>query len=162
MQLHPRTIETLKELDAAEWFSAVGSEEATDSVLVVSSWSEAIRSCSAPEWEGLLLEAANQYRERLQERSPDELASWNARVRIVKEATIPLVEKKVRKVARTNDLPQVFLDTVNWDILHICMEAEFAHVHPPGFYASQAYWYVKGHFPCGWQGRFPGGQLVVY
>ena len=42
------------------------------------------------------------------------------------------------------------------------MEAEFADVYPPGFYASQAYWYVKGHFPCGWQGEFPNGTLIIY
>lgn len=60
-------------------------------------------------------------------------------------------------------LPKIFLDMVDWDILHLCMEAEYAEVYPPGFYASQAYWYMQGHFPCGWQGPFPkGGKLVIY
>ena len=57
---------------------------------------------------------------------------------------------------------QKSLSAVQWDILHVCMEAEYADVYPPGFYASQAYWYVKGHFPCGWQGEFPNGKLIVY
>lgn len=42
------------------------------------------------------------------------------------------------------------------------LKARYADVCPPGFYASQAYWYVQGHFPCGWQGEFPKGKLVVY
>jgi hypothetical protein len=56
----------------------------------------------------------------------------------------------------------VFENMVQWDILHVCMEAEYADVYPPGFYASQAYWYVKGHYPCGWQGEFPKGKLIIY
>jgi len=52
---------------------------------------------------------------------------------------------------------------VQWEILGVCMEAEYADVYPPGFYASQAYWYVKGHFPCGWEGgEFPKGKLIIY
>jgi hypothetical protein len=35
-------------------------------------------------------------------------------------------------------------------------------VYPPGFFASNAYWYIKGHFPCGWEGEFPKGTLVIY
>ncbi len=37
-----------------------------------------------------------------------------------------------------------------------------ADVYPPGFYASQAYWYASGHFPCGWRGKVPQGKLIVY
>jgi hypothetical protein len=58
--------------------------------------------------------------------------------------------------------PRTFEDAVQWDILNVCMEAEYADIYPPGFYASQAYWYVKGHFPCGWQGNFPEGKLIMY
>ena len=64
-------------------------------------------------------------------------------------------------VAQVN-LPSVFFETVNWDILHVCLEAEFADVISPSYYASQAYWYVVGHFPCVWEGQFPVGKLVIY
>jgi hypothetical protein len=70
--------------------------------------------------------------------------------------------EKTRAVAETHALPKVFEDTVQWDVLHLCMEAEYADVYPPGFFASQAYWYVAGRFPCGWEGKFPAGRLVVY
>lgn len=73
-----------------------------------------------------------------------------------------LVREKTKRVVEENELPKIFLDTIDWDILHVCMEAEYADVYPPGFFASQAYWYVKGHFPCGWVGEFPDGKLVVY
>ena len=73
-----------------------------------------------------------------------------------------LVQEKCQQVVEENNLPQVFLDTVDWDIIGVLMEAEYADVYPPGYYASQAYWYVHGHFPCGWQGKFPKGKLIIY
>jgi hypothetical protein len=159
--MHPRTTATLDELKRAQWFRRVGVRD-TDAAVVLSSWYEAVESCSSPEWENLCLEAANQYRARLAERSPERLEKWNDLVAELKPVTMALVNEKTRQVIQENDLPKTFLDAVNWDILHLCMEAEYADVYQPGFFASQAYWYVKGHFPCGWQGEFPNGKLIIY
>jgi hypothetical protein len=119
-------------------------------------------SCSSLDWQDLLLEAANQYCERLSERSKERFNRWNDLVEDVKLTIEPLVRRKTELVIRKHNLPPIFERTVQWDILHVCMEAEYADLYPPGFYGSQAYWYVKGHFPCGWQGTFPQGKLVIY
>jgi len=108
------------------------------------------------------MEAANEYRERLAEKSFELFEKWNDVVLAVKPAAQELVREKVRSVVLEQNLPKSFVDTVDWDILHLCMESEYADVYPPGFFASQAYWYMKGHFPCGWQGQFPDGRLVVF
>ena len=130
---------------------------------MLSSWEDAIQSCSSAEWEELCQEAVNQYRARLLDRSPAEYKKWNDVVNLVKPDSMNLVRLKTQAVIKQKNLPKVFLDIVDWDILHLCMEAEFADIYPPGFYASQAYWYAKGHFPCGWQGPFlHGGKLVIY
>jgi hypothetical protein len=159
--MHPRTVATLERLEEAAWFSRVGIKDAT-AAIVLSSWDEAIAHCASCEWEDLCLEAANQYRERLVERSPERFEKWNDVVDEMKKMTVFLVRRKIETVVREHSLPKVFEDTVQWDILHVCMEAEYADVYPPGFYASQAYWYVNGHFPCGWKGDFPKGMLVIY
>jgi hypothetical protein len=159
--MHPRTIATLAELESVEWFTKVG-EKRTGPIRVLKSWNEAIESCSSEEWEWLCLEAANQYRERLVERNLERYALWNNLVDELKPITMPLVLRKTAAVIAANNLPQVFLNTVQWDILHLCMEAEYADVFPAGYYASQAYWYMQGHFPCGWDGKFPEGHLVIY
>lgn len=160
--MHPRTSATLDQLKGVAWFANVGRVD-TDAADVLPDWVSAIASCSAPEWEDLCLEAANQFRERLQERCPGILGDWNARVSAVKPTVESLVDEKTAAVIAENQLPPVFVNTVEWDVLHLCMEAEFADVYPPGFYASQAYWYAGGHFPCGWKGAFPnGGRLVIF
>jgi len=159
--MHARTEDTVKDLRQAQWFTRLGIRD-TEVADVLSSWDEAIQSCSSIEWENLCLEAANQYCLRLVERSPERWEKWNEIVSEVKPIAEALVREKTKQVIDANNLPKVFLDTVNWDIVHLLMESEYADVYPPGFYASQAYWYVKGHFPCGWKGEFPNGKLIIY
>jgi hypothetical protein len=160
--MQPRTIATLDQLEAFDWFEQVGARTQSVEIVSLKSWSEAMECLSDPVWENLCIEAANQYRERLQERAPDRFQQWNSIVEETKVRTVPLVRRKLSKVMSANNLPSLFEDSVQWDILHLCMEAEYADVYPPGFYASQAYWYTQGHFPCGWKGDFPKGKLVVF
>lgn len=159
--MHPRTLATLKELREARWFAAVG-QPADESVILVASWAEAVRTCSSVEYEELQQEASNGYSQALSRAAPDRFNSWNRIVEEVRAESDPLVSDKATAIAAENGLPQVFLDTVRWDILHVLIEAEFADILPPGFFASNAYWYVAGRFPCGWKGRFPEGKLMVY
>jgi hypothetical protein len=159
--MHARTDATLERLDKANWFSCVGVKD-TEAAIVLSSWQEATESCASLEWQNLCIEASNQYCERLVERSIERFKQWNTIVDNLKVITIPFVRGKVASVVRKERLPKIFEDMVQWDILHVCLEAEYADVYPPGFYASQAYWYVKGHFPCGWEGNFPEGKLIIY
>ena len=161
LHMHPRTASTLEKLEKADWFAKVGAQD-TSVAVVLSSWREAIEHCRSVEWENLCLEAVNQYRERLLERAKDRYIQWNDLVAQLKPVTNALVIQKIETVVRENDLPKVFEDTVQWDILNVCMEAEYADVYPPGYYASQAYWYVKGHFPCGWEGDFPNGKIIIF
>lgn len=159
--MHQRTIESLTELEHVEWFANVGRPDSGQAHFL-STWNEAMASCNGETWESLCQEAANQYRSRLAERDVARFREWNTLVREIKMTTMPLVLRKTKDVVDANHLPKGFIDTVQWDILHLCMEAEYADVYPPGFFASQAHWYLKGHFPCGWVGDFPGGQLVVF
>jgi hypothetical protein len=159
--MEARTKATLQELEAASWFTAVG-EPIEGPVIVVTSWAEAIRHCGSDEWKWLLLEAANRYRAALAARSRERLDQWNVAATELKTLTVPLVQRKTREIIQEHQLPKAFEDAVHWDILHACMEAEYADVYPPGFFASQAYWYVNSHFPCGWQGEFPEGKLIIY
>lgn len=159
--MNPRTRATLEDLGGADWFNRVGVID-TDTAIVLSSWYEAVESCSSPEWEDLCFEALNQLRERLAERSMQRFRRWNDLVDELKPVARALVRRKTKKVVEENNLPKVFLDNVDRDVLLLALEAEYADVFPPAFYASQAYWYTKGHFPCGWRGEFPNGTLVIY
>lgn len=159
--MHPRTRATIDRLEQVDWFAAVGRPVDGPFVLV-QSWDAAIASCCSQEWEDLLLEASNRYTDLISRKAPGLFQKWNKITEEMKAVTVPLVQRKIERVVRENDLPKVFEDTVQWDILAVCMEAEYADVQPPGFFKSQAYWYVSGHFPCGWEGEFPEGRLIIY
>jgi hypothetical protein len=159
--MHSRTIVALDRLEKASWFSRVGINEGSN-IAVVRSWSEAVYHCDSSAWEDLQLEALNKYREYMARRSKDRLRLWNGLVDEVTKITRPLVDRKIAAVIRENNLPEIFSIQVNYDIIGVGMEAEYADVCPPGFFTSLGDWYVKGHFPCGWWGMFPQGRLVVY
>src|SRR5262249_48572262 len=102
------------------------------------------------------------YRERLLERSRERFERWNDVAIGLKRNTIPIVVRKISSVVAEHGLPESFVDIVQWNILHVCMEAEYADVYPPRFYAGLAYWYFNGHFPCAWEGEFPRGRPIIY
>lgn len=159
--LNPRTQATLQRLEDAEWFSAVG--QAVEGPFVnVASWEEAFRWCGSEPWDDLMLEAANRYSEQVARASPERFRGWNDAALEVRSHVLPMVTRKLAPILRGINPPAAFERSVRWDMIHVCMEAEFADVYPPGFFASQAYWYVSGHFPCGWEGEFPEGRLVLY
>jgi hypothetical protein len=159
--MHQRTIATLDRLEQAVWFSRVGMRD-IESAIVLPSWHDAIEHCSSLEWQNICLEADNQYCVRLLKRSIERYREWNEIVIKLKQVVIPFVNNKIESVVRENNLPKAFENTVQWDILGVCIEAEYADVCPPGWSAGQAYWYTKGHFPCGWQGGFPNGMPIIY
>jgi hypothetical protein len=159
--MHRRTLAVLEELQKAHWFSRVGVPD-TSLAIVLSSWQEAIACCSSIEWENLQLEASGDNHVAVMRRSKEREAKWNDIVNELKKTTIPLVRNKIEPVVRQHGLPKVFGDSVEWDILGVCLESEYADLGLPGFYKNLAAWYVKGHFPCGWEGAFPQGMLIVY
>src|SRR5262245_60975896 len=101
------TIATLHRLEEVEWFLKVGVKD-TEVAVVLSSWEEAIASCSSLAWENLCLEAANRYREQLIARSKERFNQWNTLVREMKIVTEPMVARKIEQVVKEHNLPKVF------------------------------------------------------
>jgi hypothetical protein len=159
--MQPTTIATIEQLGNAAWFSCVGIKD-TKVAIVLSSWREAIESAVSAEWEDLRLDAANQLRARIMERSKERYAQWNEIATEIRAVIIPFVQSKTEPITREQKLLPAFQARVDWDIIHLCMEAEYADVCPPAFYAGISYFYVNGHFPCGWNGEYPKGMLVIY
>ena len=156
------TIATLIELAEASWFSRLGVKD-TETAIVVSSWPEAVEHCKAHQWELLRKEALARYFDCVAVRSEQCVKLWDDVLRDVRIVTEPLVTRKIAAVVREHNLPQIFEAQVRSDIDALCMESEFGDVFPPSFFMASGYWYLNGHFPCGWRGEFPPkGQRFVY
>lgn len=152
---------TLDELRSSDWFSRVGIQEA-EHAIVLASWDEALASSQSLGWENLCQEAVNRYRGQIRRLNPQVLRHWNETVRLIKPHTMALVKQKLDEAHAHRSVPLEIEDAVQWDMLHACIEAELSEEVPPGFFASQAFWYVRGHFPCGWRGSFPEGSLIIF
>jgi len=106
--MHPRTQATFAELERADWFAAVGVVD-TAAAVVLSSWPEAVAHCGSSAWQDLMLEARNQYCERLVERSQERFSQWNEIVVPLKALTMPLVARKTTDVCARHQLPKIFV-----------------------------------------------------
>ncbi len=159
--MKPETLAAFDRLERADWFSALGQPREGPFV-IVSSWEEALEQCGSDQWQDLILEAANRYSEAVARKDAERFRLWNMVAVEVRSVALPLVERTLRSVGAVNGLPKALEDAVRWDMIHFGLECEFSDVFPPGFFASQAYWYLNGRFPCGWRGDFPEGKLVLY
>ncbi|WP_111838028.1 hypothetical protein [Agrobacterium sp. lyk4-40-TYG-31] len=157
---HRRTIATLDKLNSVEWFRLVGVGD-IEGVRLLTSWPEAISHASSLAWENTRLEAANAWRVKLLQKDKSAYATWNDRVNIVKPYAEALISDKLQAYINPQYLDAVTLEA-RWDILHLCLECEFADVLDPGFYHSLAYYYLSGHFPCGVEGDPASGSMVIY
>jgi hypothetical protein len=153
----------LESLRQTDWFACVGTIHDEPSVVVITSWPEAMRLCQSEDWDYVSLEAKNLLTSRLAARWPDRYREWNVLVREVKAVHEPLVAEKCTRTVSAYQLPQAFVHCVQWDLLMACMELEYGDCVAPAYFSGLADWYVRGHFPCGWEGPFPdGGSLCVF
>jgi hypothetical protein len=168
--MDPRTRHTLEELGGYPWFESVGQPVAGEA-LTVDTWDAAMRLSNGAVWESVQLQVSNRLAREINRRDWPRYSHWNRTAEEVKAAMEPIVQAKVATVARRNALPEAFVHGVRWDMLFICLEAEYADLYAPSFFIPHvAHWYASGHFPCGWEGPqletglidLPPHRLYVY
>lgn len=159
--MHPRTSATAEQLDAADWFSNVGKPVSTR-VLRVDSWIEAVARCQADDWRWRLADAATRLLADVVVCLGDSAETFHASRRetelVVKEIMEQTVQPRLDACHLDPHLGSVVRRQVEFDVLNVLLEAEFADLRPPGFFAGEAYWYITGRFPCGWK----LGKPVIY
>jgi hypothetical protein len=93
---------------------------------------------------------------------PMDFPQWDRIREELKPTISALVMEKTSPAVEKTGLPDVVIKRATWDILYMAMEHEFADVVPASFFDAMAAVYLHGHFPCGWEGNWPEGQLLVY
>jgi hypothetical protein len=154
------------EVEAIRWFSEVGKPLPAFSIpaVAVASKDEALKQCSDPAWEDETLEARNRLTEFLSMQHRDRDAEWNDITEAAKSRVVtPLVSRVWQPFAAQYGLGKVFVDCVSWDVLAAIMEHEYRDCRGrPVFFLYLLEVYRAGHFPCGWSGDRPGGQLLAW
>lgn len=145
------------------WFEKCGqpfTQSLNISVTWVNDWQSASIFFLNPEWRNTTLEARNALTAYLAKMYQKEYQDWNTLVREAK-STLQDVFEKVATYQQEHKLNNKFSDCVRWDILAIVMESTYKHCNPPIFFSKLLTIYENGHFPCGWRGEWPNGNLIV-
>lgn len=157
-------IETISTIKSINWFANCGAKFTTKSnldLLQVKNWAEAKLYYENPRWEETTLAARNELTSYLHKKCSGKYNDWNnltgkAKV-FLQEEIIPIIAQ----FEQQNKLNAVFIDCVRWDLLGVLMEKSYKECKPPKFYSLLLSIYIEGHFPCGWDGLWPNGKLVV-
>jgi hypothetical protein len=160
--MNSKTEELLARLGGMEWFSRAGLRD-FEPATQLNSWKEAILfATDGRQWEAFRLERRNELTVFLHNHAMDRYRKWNEITAELRSRVAPMVHSRVANVTALHNLPDAFESCVRWDILGACMESEYSDLRTPGFYTELAAVYLKGHFPCGWDGLYPAGHFLVY
>lgn len=150
-----------------KWFHNCGSPLIADLSMPtreLPSWQTAIEAAETIEWENTVLEAQNQLTLWLHRNARNHYQRWNDLVQQhTADLITPLIDECIRPIQEQLSLPKVVISSVQWDILGALMENCYLFLgHPAVFFLELLTIYEAGHFPCGWDGEWPRGTLLVY
>jgi hypothetical protein len=158
-----RVIEVLNQV---KWFENCGKPLDLEPSMIGKieqclSWEEAIQESEKYEWKCIKNEAINQISEYLDIHHRKIYQNWNIVVQEIRPQIIEVNENKIKPNLPINFIPQLG-NSVKSDIFDLLIETHWSYLVEPVFFTPVTFWYIKGHFPCGWQGNFPDGKLLVF
>jgi hypothetical protein len=161
--MSPSVRTAIQRLRENQWFRAVGQSTTNSDVVRVSSWRDAERYSTSPEWELFAVEAANDLAAIGDRVHPDWPArKWNLRVEEIKKEIDPIIERRVTPLLDEQGVSKAIRACVSWDLVSYCQAVELSGEAPETLYLRIGGFYLAGHFPCGWIGEYPKGKLVVF
>jgi hypothetical protein len=157
-------VSVIERIEMIPWFASVGMPLGTFRFRTtnVASWSEAIVSCRSIEWDNFNIDRRNDLTLHLNQECKTEFQKWNEITREVKTQLDQSAWPTMRQFLADNALPDVIAVYSTWDTLSAVMTDKFKSYSPPTFFLDLLPVFEKGHFPCGWQGEWPEGDLVVF
>ena len=160
--LRPEHFEDLKKIN---WFSNCGKEikfQSKHNLKRLELLTDSITSCNSIEWENFQLEKRNDLTSFLNRTRKNEFTEWNIITGGIKNYLEDGIFKTVKEGLINSNLPVSILDSVKWDILSYCQEIAYKKYNTPSFYSHLIPIYSNGHLPCGYEGEFPNGTILIF
>jgi hypothetical protein len=119
-------------------------------------------ACSDAQWETATLEAQNQLSLWLCKHASHDYQRWNDIVETHKRETLATLEASWAASQREHGFDGVILQSVSWNVLGALLENSYLPSAHPAFFFLELLWvYESGRLPCGWEGTWPQGTLLV-
>jgi len=154
-------------IDAIKWFGHCGEPTKVDltmDIRQVRDWAEATTCCTSQAWTDVQREANNQLTIFLGAHDSENYLNWNEKViGFRQEVLAPLSANQLLPYQKEKHLQDAVVLCADWDIMCALMENAYIDSgHSSFFFLELFRVYEAGHFPCGWEGQWPEGRLLVY
>lgn len=144
-----------------DWFSSVGEQCVMPNVKLAGTLREANEYLNSPEWESVTLEESNNISGYLAVKHTIIFQEWN---KLVKEAKAFLKNELMKHSFDLSGFDnKLLLQCIEWDVVHYLVEDAYKEkLKNSLFFDRLITVYESGHIPCGWDGEWPKGNLVIY
>jgi hypothetical protein len=166
-KLRDKSLMFIEGLHAVPWFGQVGEPLDTTGVRYPADLRVAKRLCFSKSWDNTLTASGNQLTFFLaQNHSNLYDTTWNEIVDACTPLLMPIIgqaaDAGVAKLKLRPAEKKVLFMTLRRQLVHACHELEYEDVMQGLLCLQLIPWYRAGHWPCGYQGTWPEGVLVVY
>lgn len=148
------------------WLSNCGTHQNCTysfDVFLVFSLKDALKNISSSKWENVCLEEYGNITEYLAKNQKNEYNQhWNENVRKIKSAYLPPILEKISAAPNYLDFSNEFLVDIRFNLLAIFMSDMYSTFYSDEFFNKLLEVYLSGHLPCGWHGKYPSGELMVF
>lgn len=87
---------------------------------------------------------------------------WNELAIAIKTNIIPLINQKLDALIAEGRLIEKMKSQILFDMMNIALFQSYSKVCESDFYEELYEIYESGYIPCGWNGKYPEGNIKVY
>ena len=164
--LSARTLSLIEKLQNAPLFSFVGHKISDANVARADTWRQTAKLALSKLWYNVRLEQQNDLTSELCKWHRKRYEHWNRIVAEVNPLLMPTVDAALERIKPAIKLqPRAwaeFVVSVRVDMRGACSETQYSDISSQRFYQTLTGWYLRGHFPCGWTGKYQSGRLIVF
>ncbi len=156
----------IDELLSCKWLQNCGEQQNVEydfDVAFQTDCSEVIKAINSIEWENICLEGSGNITEYLAVHNKEEYnKNWNQIVKKIKLEVLPQIIDKIQEVVAIKCLPEIVIDDIKFNLVTILACDAYSKYYTSEFCSRLFKIYTSGHLPCGWEGEYPSGKIIVF
>ncbi|MED4402703.1 hypothetical protein [Metabacillus fastidiosus] len=157
MKLENETIESLLKIDFLSH-----SKNLNIDFELISNLNLASTSINGLKWENICLERigdvtsylSKNYRELYNK-------NWNNLAIEIRKNIVPTINEKLEFLIKEGQLLENMKDQILFDVMNIALFQSYSSMCKSEFYECLYKIYMSGYIPCGWNGKYPKGNIKV-
>ena len=151
-----------KEILSINWFSQLGKPIIKENISIEKNLRKVNENINSLEWENITLEKSNNMNIYLYKKNLlSEQEEWDFIAEegrnFINNEVIPIIPE-IDGVNRDS-----IINDISWNLLHFIIEDHYKRkkVIKTNFFSELFEFYQLGRLPCGWDGGFPNGRLII-